>query len=510
MLQNERITTPIWKKIIYFIFVILIFAAQIAIYYFAIMGNFNGSQSLYIIGICLFIVAAIFIINNDSSVSYKITWIVLIAILPYFFTLLYIANYNSKILPKRKRRKLKKLVEENKYIVYKEYEKEDTYLKKISKLIYNNSYYTIWNNTKVTFFKDASLKHRDMLEKIRNAKKYVFLEYFILSNGVLLNELVNVLEDLGNKGVEIKIIYDDIGSKRALSNKTIKRLVGIPNIKIAVYEPLGLNINPAINYRDHRKICVVDGIYSYCGGDNLADEYIHAVERFGFWRDNAVLLEGEATKSFIAMFIEMWYTSTKESLKIYDYLVESNISNEESFVLPFADGPNMDTHTAYEAFKSLINEATKSLYISTPYLIIDDEMLNAIALQAKSGVDVRILVPKIPDKKTVFMMTRAHYKKLLDSGVKIYEFTPGFNHAKNIIVDDKYAFCGTINMDYRSLFLHYECGVIIGKDKVVKVMQKDFLNAVNISDNYTLDDWNKRNIFSKFFAFLLRLFAPML
>lgn len=510
MLQNERVTTPIWKKIIYLILALIIFALQIAIYYFAFMGSFAGSQALYVIGICLFVVAAIFIINNESSVSYKLTWIVLIAILPFFFTFLYIANYSAKIMPKRKRKKIEKLAKNNKNINYVEYEGEDSYAKRLAKLVYTNSYYQIWNNTKVTFFKDASLKQHDMFDKIRQAKKYVFLEYFILSDGILLNELLNILEELGKKGIEIKIIYDDIGSKRALSKKTINRFVSIPNLKMAVYEPLGLNINPAINYRDHRKICIIDGIYSYCGGDNIADEYVHMKERFGFWRDNAVLLEGEATKSFITMFLEMWYTSTREQLDITNYLTSTDVINNLSFVIPFADGPNSDTNTAYDVFKSLINEANKTLYISTPYLIIDDEMINAICLQAKSGVDVKILVPKKPDKKTVFMMTRAHYEKLLKSGAQIYEYTPGFNHAKNIIVDDKYAFCGTVNMDYRSLFLHYECGVVLINDKEVTSMQKDFIKALEESYNYTLADWNKRNPFSKFFAFLLRLFAPML
>lgn len=509
MLQNERITTPIWKKIIYFILAVIVLSIQIFIYYITIVGSFSGSHALYIIGVILFVIAATFIINGDSSVSYKLTWIILIGIMPYFFIFLYISNSTAKRLPKRKRKKLEKVIKERGTIKYLNYEDDDVFTKKISKLIYEDSFYVMYKNTNVTFFNDALKKHQDMINRMRQAKKYIFLEYFILSDGILLEELLDVLEELGNKGIEIKIIYDDIGSKRALSAKTINRFVNIPNLKIAVYEPLGLNINPAFNYRDHRKICIIDGIYSYCGGDNLADEYIHAKERFGFWRDNALLLEGEATNSFIAMFIDMWYTSTKEGLNPEKYISQNNINNN-SYVIPFSDGPNTSTHTGYDVFKSLINQADKYLYISTPYLIIDDEMLNAICLQAKSGVDVKILVPGVPDKKTVFMFTRAHYKKLLHSGVKIYEYTPGFNHAKEIIVDDKYAYCGTINMDYRSLFLHYECGTVLLKDKEILKMKVDFINAIEESENYSLEDWNNRNPFSKFLAFLLRLFAPML
>ena len=510
MLQNERVTTPIWKKIIYLIIVIIVFILQIMLYYFAVAGSFQNSSLLYVLGIVLAVLVSLHIINSDAQASYKVTWITLIFILPFFFSLLYFSNSTAKRLPKRKRRKLEKLLNEHKKEVFRSYNDSDSFVNRMAKLIYEDSYYPTYNNTKVLFFKDASIKHKHMIESIKKAKEYVYLEYFILSDGKLLNELMDVLEVLGEKGIEIKILYDDIGSKRALSNKTINRLINIPNLKLAVYEPLGLNISPAFNYRDHRKICIIDGRYSYCGGDNLADEYIHLKERFGFWRDNAVFLDGEATYSFLAMFVEMWYTSTKEEIKIREHLANNINEYTNNYVIPFSDGPNTDTHTAYDVFQSLINTATKSLYISTPYLIIDDEMLNAICLASKSGVDVKVLVPKIPDKKTVFMFTRAHYKKLLKSGVKIYEFTPGFNHAKNIIVDDKYAFCGTINMDYRSLFLHYECGVVIMHDEEIKKMTDDFLKAISESYNYTLDDWNSRNPLAKFFAFLLRIFAPML
>lgn len=511
MLQNERRTTPLWKKIIFFIFSLILISIQISIYALTIIGDFQGSSIIYIIGIVLSIIVILYVINSDASASYKLTWVALIAFLPYFFIFLYFANYNAKILPKRKRKKLEKVLKEHYKETYMSYPNEDIVTQKLAKLIHEDSYYPIYKDTEVKFYPDAALKHRAMLTDLKKAQKYVFMEYFILSDGKLLNEVLDVLTELGNRGVEIKIIYDDIGSKRSLSSKTITRFISIQNLKIAVYEPLGLNINPAINYRDHRKICVIDGLVTYCGGDNLADEYVHYEERFGFWRDNAIRLEGQATTSFIAMFLDMWFTSTKERLLIDNYYTNScSLVKDSSFVIPFADGPYTDSHVGYDVFKSLIAAANKTLYISTPYLIIDDEMINNICLQAKSGVDVKVLVPKIPDKKTVFLLTRAHYEKLLKSGVTIYEYSPGFNHAKNIIVDGKYAFCGTINMDYRSLFLHYECGAVLINDKEILKMEKDFLDAVAISENYTLEMWNKRNIFGKFFAFLLRIFAPML
>ena len=348
------------------------------------------------------------------------------------------------------------------------------------------------------------------MEKIKEAKKYIFMEYFIISDGKLIDELIPVLEAKGKEGVEIKILYDGLGSKATLSKKTIDRFLAIPNLKICVYAPLGMNLNPSVNYRDHRKMTIIDGIYAFCGGDNLADEYIHKKERFGYWRDNAVLLEGSGVFGFLTMFNMMWYASSKEYLNILDYANDHKVDNPNDFVIPFADGPDTSTDIAYHTFEYMIQRANHKLYISTPYFIIDDEMINAIVRAKKSGVDVKILVPGIPDKKMVYVMTRAHYRELLECGCEIYEYSKGFNHAKNIIVDSKYAFCGTVNMDYRSLFLHFECGVVFSEDEEVLKMENDFIEATKDSKLVTLEAWSNRNIFAKIFAFLVRIFAPML
>ena len=368
----------------------------------------------------------------------------------------------------------------------------------------------MYNNTKVKFFSDAAIKHEDMLEKIKKAEKYIFMEYFIISDGELLDELIPILEEKGKEGVEIKILYDDIGSKATLSRKTIDRFLAIPNLKICVYAPMGMNLNPSVNYRDHRKMTIIDGKFAYCGGDNLADEYIHKKDRFGYWRDNAILLEGSAVFSFLLMFSLMWYASSKEYINIYNYAVDYEVDCPNEFVIPFADGPDSTTDVAYHTFQYMIQRSNHKLYISTPYFIIDDEMISTIVRAKKSGVDVKILVPGIPDKKMVFMMTRAHYRELLECGCEIYEYSKGFNHAKNIIVDSKYAFVGTVNMDYRSLFLHFECGAVFSSAEEVKKMEDDFIEATKESKRVTLEEWSNRNIFSKIFVFLVRIFAPML
>lgn len=510
MLQSERKSTPLYKKIIMITLSILMLTIQIALFALAIAGSFPYAKILYFIGLILSIGIIFYIINSHAPASYKITWIALISILPLFFSYLYILNFSARRLPKRKKKKLDDYIKSKELDRYSALSEDDHNINRLANLIYEESNYLMYNNTKVKFFNDAALKHQDMLKKIKAAEKYIFMEYFIVSDGSLLDELIPILAKKGEEGVEIKLLYDDLGSKATLSSKTIDRFLAIPNLKICVYAPMGFNLNPSVNYRDHRKMTIIDGKYAYCGGDNLADEYIHKKDRFGYWRDNAILLEGSAVFSFILMFSLMWYASSKEYIDIAKYTSDYEVSNPDEFVIPFADGPNTETDVAYHTFQYMIQRANKTLYISTPYFIIDDEMISTIVRAKKSGVDVKILVPGIPDKKMVFMMTRAHYREILECGCEIYEYTKGFNHAKNIIVDGKYAFCGTINMDYRSLFLHFECGAVFSSKDVVKDMEDDFLSAVKESKLITLADWQKRNVFSKIFTFLVKIFAPML
>lgn len=509
MLRSERISTPLYKKIILFVISFVVFTIQLTLLVLTLVGSFYSARILYFIGSVLGVLVTIYIINSEAQASYKLTWIVLILILPLFFVVLYFMNRSAKRLPQRKQRKIDEFIKSKESNIKIDCSSCSLEMKGAANLIKSNANYLMYKNTNVVFFKDALEKHEHMLEKLKQAQKFIYMEYFIISGGSLLQELLEILKVKGEEGVEIKILYDDIGSRATLPKSAITSLMKIKNLELCVFNPLGFEINPAINYRNHQKVLIIDGKYAYCGGDNLADEYIHRKERFGYWRDNACFYEGDAVMGFLEMFSLMWFQSSKQILNFKMADFEHNIANE-NFVIPFGDGPYSRNRTSYEAFMYLISSAQKKLYISTPYLIIDDEMLNAIALAKKSGVDVKVLVPHIPDKKTVFMLTQAHYKTLLKSGVEIYEYTPGFNHAKNIIVDDKMAFVGTINMDYRSLFLHYECGAIFNDTQVIEQMEKDFHDAVSKSELYTQAMWNKRNPLSKFFSFLIRVFAPML
>ncbi len=509
MTQNERTSLPLWKKIITVFITLIVFAMQIFLFVLLFQINLNNHLNVVfyfvieLIGICF----VLHIIHKPILTSYKLTWSILILIMPLPFTLLYMLNSQSKGLPRYKEKKIK-----NEFKNYSDYNNVIDELAKIDSKALRYARvlnFPVYKDTIFTFLNDGETKFNDLLIEIKQAKKYIFIETFILSEGYLLNELLNILEAKGKEGVEIKIIYDDLGSKATLKKKTIQKITKIPNCQITNYNPLGLNINPAFNYRDHRKITIIDGYIAYCGGDNYADEYIHKKERFGYWRDNCGKYKGEAVASFVAMFIEMWYMSTKEILPIKNYYVKSTYLKESSFVIPFGDGPSNGVKISYDIFNSLISSADKTLYISTPYFVIDDAIIDNIVLACKSGVDVRILMPGTPDKKSAFYLARSHYRDILKAGGKIYEYKKGFNHAKNIIVDNKYAFIGTINMDYRSLFLHYECGALILLDDEINNMQLDFIKACDESVEITYDKWKKRSLWQKIIAYILYLFEPL-
>lgn len=514
MTQNERLSLPIWKKIIVLFISLVVFLIQAFILFILFDFSFTYSYSnirwIYFLTLAIGALYVLYILSKPISVHYKMTWCILILIFPLPFCLLYSLNSSSRRLSKRKQRKINdavKNVRVNDSLL--KLMNEDKTAANIVKSVQHGINTPIWDNSKYTYFSDCLEKFNDLLEEVKKAKSFIYMEYFIISNGFLIDELYPILKQKGEEGVEIKILYDDIGSKGAITRSLLKKISSIPNCKIDNYEPLGLNFNLLVNYRDHRKIFIIDGKVAYCGGDNLADEYIHKKKRFGHWRDNCGKFEGQIVDTFTFMFGQMWYISTKEKIGNHVYNHYDEFQNN-GYMLAFGDGPLNNANPAYDLFQSLIISAKEYIYISTPYFIIDDSMINLLCLKIKSGVKVVLLTPSIPDKKTVFYMTRDNYKNILKAGGLIYEYTPGFNHAKNIIVDDKYAYIGTVNMDYRSLFLHYECGALIIHNNEIIKMRKDFDSSIALSKLIENEAYKKRPWYQKFLAYILNFLAPML
>lgn len=513
MTQDERLSLPIWKKLILLIISLFFFVLQIFIMYvvldFSIEYTASPIKWIYFLTLGIGFCFVLYIIQKPILVHYKLTWTILILSFPLPFIALYLFNSSSKKLSKRKQRKIANAIPRiNLLDSISEIENIDPTGASIFKVLKHSTKGVVSNDTKFTFYSDCEDKLLDVLSELSKAESYIFMEYFIIAKGYLMDQILPILEQKGTSGVQIKILYDDIGSKGVMNRRLLKKLSKIPNCKINNYEPLGLNINFLVNNRDHRKIMVIDGRVAYCGGDNLADEYIHKKDRFGYWRDNCGKYEGSAAISFAELFLEMWYISTKEVIKIDNNII-SNSSADNGYIMVFGDGPHNNHNAAYDMFNALINSANKYLYISTPYFVIDDQIINSICLKAKSGVDVKILMPKKPDKKSVFYMSRSHYREILKAGGKIYEYEPGFNHAKNIIVDDNYAYIGTLNMDYRSLFLHYECGALIALDKEIIKMRDDYLSAIDVSMEVKYETWKKRPWYQKLLAFIFNIFSPL-
>ncbi len=509
--NTGRRTLSICKQIILILVTLLLIALQITVCYYVI---FTASKIkwLYFIITILGYCCVISLIDKDMVSGFKLIWIIVILVFPFLGTIFYIACGNGRTFPNRKVKKIRNYL--NQYLPKNI---DITTIKEDDGIAYKHVAATNkgcklppHHNTQIKYYNDIGHKFNDMLEDIKKAQKYVFIEFFIISSGQLLSELINVLEEITLRGVEVKIIYDDFGSKRGLKEQDLKKIKRIsPNLIITKFAPLGVSINLTVNYRDHRKMVIIDGKVGYVGGDNIADEYANLITRFGHWRDNAIRMEGEAIDNLVFMFAETWYLSTKVKLNLDNYRVSYQLM-QDSLVYPYSDGPTDNRNPAVDLYVSMIQNAKNYIYISTPYFIIDQEFINSLVMASRSGVDVKILIPGIPDKKTVYILTKSHFGKLLREGVRIYTYTKGFNHAKNFICDDAYATIGSVNVDYRSLYLHFENGVYIFNDPMIQQLKQDFLDDCEQGKELTFEVWNKRKWYIKVFEFILKVFSTLM
>jgi len=347
---------------------------------------------------------------------------------------------------------------------------------------------------------------------LKKAEKFIFLEYFIIEEGVMWNSILDILKQKAEEGVDVRVIYDDAGCIFKLPYGYNKKLESM-GIKCRVFNPLVPLLSSRINNRDHRKIAIIDGHTGFTGGINLADEYINEYEKFGHWKDSAIMIKGEAVWSMTVMFLSMWNYldgSNEDFNKFKPDIEPLEESCKDGYVQPFADNPLDDETVGEIVYLNLINKARRYVYITTPYLIIDNEIITALTSAAKGGVDVRIITPYCGDKWYVHEVTRSYYRTLIESGVKIYEYTPGFIHSKTFVVDDEYGVVGTINMDYRSLFLHFECGVWMYKCRTIRDIKKDFNDTLKMCREITIEELNEIKWYKTLERMILRIFAPLM
>ncbi len=498
--------TAIKRAIIVIIGVLLQFGFAISIQLFF-------REHIAIIGIIyelLSVLIVLKILKDSTRISNDLPWIILILLFPIFGTILLItlsSNYaRSKLL--------KNIFKSEKE--YQQYLKQDIKIRKEIdendldnlKYIVDRSKYPVTKNNKITYYDYGEKFYPELLKELNKAEKFIFLEYFIINKGQMWDGILKILKEKASQGVEVRILYDDMGSIAMLSTKYPNELKKM-GIKCIPFNKVSPFKGIFMNNRDHRKMTIIDGKVAFSGGVNLSDEYININSKLGIWKDNGIKIEGDAIWNLTIMFLTMWNANIKEDKDILKFKYEfKNTEKIDGYVVPYGVAPLHEDLIGEDVYINIINSAKKYLYIMTPYLIIDTDMTNALIRAAKRGVDVKIIVPGIPDKKIVYTQTSSFFELLSNGGVKIYKFTKGFVHSKVYVSDDKRAVVGTINMDYRSLYLHFENGIYMENVKEIKDVKKDMDET--LKDCKKLNDKDiKSSIFKSIWQSILRLFAPL-
>lgn len=501
------------KKIIGRIIVIIPALAFQCLWYVALYRIFEEYVAL-ISGILtvLAVIFVLYIVSKKDESSYKILWLILILTEPILGTVLYIFMGNKK-----SSRPIKRGIENAKQemgfkfyedpLILGKLENENLRAAQTFEYVRKSTGFPISGNSDTKYYPLGEDMFMDMVQELQKAERFIFLEYFIVQDGIFLDSIVDILAEKAAQGVDVRFMYDDVGSISTYSKVNAVKLTS-KGIKCMAFNPL-LFVTAMLNNRDHRKIMVIDGKIAFSGGINLADEYINQKERFGHWKDIGFKVTGAGVQSYTYMFIEFWnaFSPNKIPAKYLDNsLFEKKTGS--SYVISYYDSPFYSESVSNNLFNDILSQATEYVWFYTPYLMLGETLLDAFVRAAKRGVDVRIIMPGIPDKKLVFRISRSYYAQLLEAGVKIYEYTPGFVHAKACICDDKISVIGTVNLDYRSLFLHFECSSLFYGSGINQDIKTDFEKTQLKCRERTLSN-EKNGIIFRIINSILRMFAPL-
>ena len=452
--------------------------------------------------------------SNNTNAAMKMPWIMLILASPILGLSMYLLFelLGDPGIGKRLRRVRSQINTEepdNAARAFSHLEAQDLTAASQSRYLWKQAGFPVYENTIVKYYADTNDALAGMKAALASAERFIFMEYFIVEDESSFRELEAILVEKASQGVEVRLMYDDIGSVGKVNMRFAQRLNN-KGIRCIPFNPALPVLNLFMNHRDHRKITVIDGKVGFTGGYNLADEYFNRTHPYGIWKDTGIRLEGEAVRALTATFLELWCVQTKEPANCEQYTSIRHIVPARGFVQPFGDDPLDKERIAENVYLNLIHQARKKLYIMTPYLIITDEMQHALAMAAMRGVDVRIITPGIPDKKTIYAVTRSYYSGLARQGVRIYEYSPGFCHAKQCLCDDRMATIGTSNLDYRSLYHHFENNVLLMGCDAIRDMSADFDRMLpqcrEVTDSYTTG----KGALLGTWQYILRLFAPLL
>lgn len=497
-------------------FVIVLLIAQLSVIIYTAISGSLASQLVSAALRILSILVCLYIVSKSGTGAYKLIWIFVILLFPVFGGLLYLLISFQGTTRSFSRRTAKTEAKAKGLLAFPgtaEADLLDALPDRAAQLQYlqNHAGFPVYTDSETVYLSPGEEKYEALLVQLEKAQRYIFLEYFIIQEGILWNSVLEILKQKVAQGVKVRVLYDDLGCflKLPKDYDCTLRNMGIECQVFNRFKPVLTSVQ---NNRDHRKIAVIDGKIAFTGGINLADEYINAVEKFGHWKDASVMVQGKAAWSFTLMFLQMWELATgvdEDYAQYYPWILTECPVKISGYVQPYADSP-MDTENVGEhVYLQIVNTARRYLYITTPYLIIDESMMSSLCLASKSGVDVRIVTPHKWDKWFVHMTTRSYYRELIASGVQIYEYTRGFVHAKTFVSDDTVATVGTTNLDYRSLYLSFECGALMYKTDAVMQVKEDFLQTLEQCHRITEQDCQCGPI-KRIFQDILRLFAPLM
>lgn len=486
------------------------------LFYYLITGKLNGHYVSVIRGFfAIFVVIFItYVVMRCSHPSYQITWLIFLAIAPAAAFILYLI---MRIFPGTVQ--LANMVQDNinKTSIYLKNEHIEQHDENINTTKYKGLFqylsdscgYPSYYSDSATYYHEGDLIFSDMMKDIRNAERFIFLEYFIIDKGSLWDELFSLLQEKVKQGVEVRLLYDGLCSLKL--PRGFAKQIAQTGIKCRVFSPLRPVISSYQNNRDHRKITVIDGKISYTGGVNIADEYVNRKERFGHWKDCGIRFTGNAAQSMTAMFLQLWSISGGKNDLCGEYMATNpNLYRTETILAPYGDSPENNRDTAEDVYCQILDLAENYVYIMTPYLILDHRIQCALCFAAERGVEVKLLLPHIPDKKIAFLAARSHYLPLMSSGVKIYEYTPGFVHSKVFVSDDCIATVGTVNLDFRSLFLHFENGTLIYDKEVAEDIAQDFQTTLELCEQITPAIYYQLPVYQRALGHVARVLGPLM
>ncbi len=496
--------------------VILLMLVQVALIAFSVLKIQEHFRLVSVIFLAITIFAMILVVNGNKNPAYKMSWLIPMMIFPLFGGLMYLF-VQSQTLTRRFFQRVKDIDKSFAAVLPKNQDVIDEIKgldpMRCAAVNYNSRSegfrYPVYKNTDVKYYALGELCWRDMLVELEKAEKYIFLEYFIIEPGEMWNSVLEILKRKAAAGLDVRVMYDGVGSLVQMPRKYPRELLRY-GIKCKAFVPLVPILSTMQNNRDHRKIMAIDGKVAFTGGVNLADEYINKKQLYGHWKDTAVRLTGEGAFSFALMFLQMWDITEREPFDPGALKPERSHAGGEGYVMPFADTPNDDYQVGEFIYLDMINRAKDYIHITTPYLILDNEMMVALINAARSGVDVKIVIPSVADHWYAYYVALDYARELIRGGVKIYEYSPGFIHAKNVVCDGELAVVGSINLDYRSLYLHFECAAWMYRCAAVSDIAEDFDKTVEESRLLTTEILDGRPLWKRFVSALLRLFAPLM